>query len=216
MNQPTPGVGLDGALGRRRGPQLAALSGEVVRGDGRGRVLGFPTANLLCSSDGLPDGLPGGVYAGTGEVDGRELAAAVSVGRRPTFYGDDGARLVEVHLLGFSGDLYGRVMRVTLHRRLRAQREFDDVAALVRQLHEDVARTRAWAAGTTPVMTAEDLPRWAMRRASSVLQARRGEELPDAAELARAAGISKGLARRCLAACAHEESRRAMSATHQV
>lgn len=211
MNQPTPGVGLDAAPRRRLGPRLAALSGEVVRGDARGRVLGFPTANLLCGVEGLP----GGVYAGTGEVGGRELVAAVSVGRRRTFYGDDGECLVEVHLLDFTGDLYGQVMRVTLYRRLRPQREFDGVAALVHQLHEDVTRTRAWASDTTSAVAAEDLPRWAMLRANSVLQACRGEELPDAATLARAAGISKGLARRCLAACANEQDRRSMSATRE-
>jgi len=111
------------------------ISGEVVHGDERGRTLGFPTANLV------PDeelAYPGhGVYAAL--ADGRP--AAVSIGVRPTF--DTGrAELIEVYVLDFDGDLYGRSMDVEFIDRLRGERRFDSVDALVEQMQDDVARTR--------------------------------------------------------------------------
>jgi riboflavin kinase/FMN adenylyltransferase len=109
--------------------------GEVVSGDRRGRELGFPTANLV------PDPAlvcPGhGVYACL--ADGRP--AAVSIGVRPTFETGRG-ELIEAYVLDFSGDLYGQVMRLRFLERLRGERRFDSVDALVEQIHDDVARTR--------------------------------------------------------------------------
>jgi riboflavin kinase/FMN adenylyltransferase len=112
------------------------LSGEVTRGDSRGRELGFPTANIV------PDealAYPGhGVYACL--ADGRP--AAVSIGVRPTF--ETGrAELVEAYLLDFEGDLYGRQLRVEFLERLRGERRFEDPDALIEQMHRDVERTRA-------------------------------------------------------------------------
>ena len=121
------------------------IEGFVEHGDERGRQLGFPTANLHDVSAVRLDG----VYAATFQIEparsGPTYVAAVSVGRRPTYYGRDGVRLLEAHLLDFQGDLYGRRVRVELRVRLRPQHRFTDTPTLVRQLHLDVAATRAWA-----------------------------------------------------------------------
>jgi len=121
------------------------IEGFVEHGDERGRQLGFPTANLHDVSAVRLDG----VYAATFQLDpagnGPSYVAAVSVGRRPTYYGRHGVRLLEAHLLDFHGDLYGRWVRVELRVRLRPQHRFTDTSTLVRQLRLDVAATRAWA-----------------------------------------------------------------------
>ena len=114
----------------------------VSHGDARGRTLGFPTANIPIPADLA---LPGdGVYAGRYvRANGEQHLTAISLGRRPTFYELSGTRLLEAHLLDFDGDLYGEMGTVVFERRLRRQRKFDSVDALVAQLHLDVARTRA-------------------------------------------------------------------------
>ena len=120
-------------LGRR-----FLLRGEVVKGQGRGRELGFPTANL-----GMPEGqvVPGdGIYAARAMIGGSALPAAVSIGVRPTF--EDGARVVEVHILDFGGDLYGAELAVEFVERLRDELRFDSVEELVAQMREDVEQTR--------------------------------------------------------------------------
>jgi riboflavin kinase/FMN adenylyltransferase len=112
------------------------LRGEVVHGDGRGRELGFPTANLV------PDEAlvcPGhGVYVS--HADG--MCAAVNVGVRPTF-GTGRALLIEAYLLDRDIDLYGQVLRVEFLKRLRGERRFATVEALVDQMHDDVNHARA-------------------------------------------------------------------------
>lgn len=120
------------------------VRGPVVRGDGRGRSeLGFPTANVAVPPDVA---LPGvGIYAGTyTRPDGEAHPAAISVGRRPTFYGDAGDRspLLEAYLLDFDGDLYGEPARVGFADRLRAEQRFERVEDLVAQMHRDVASVR--------------------------------------------------------------------------
>lgn len=110
------------------------VTGTVVTGAKRGRTIGFPTANL----DRVPTVLPGnGVYAVRAEVGGHTYAAAANVGPNPTF-GDD-ARKVEVHLLGFTGDVYGAEMGVSFVARLRDTRPFAGVDELAAQLRRDVA-----------------------------------------------------------------------------
>jgi riboflavin kinase/FMN adenylyltransferase len=115
------------------------MRGTIVHGDKRGRTLGFPTANLV------PDSaltVPGhGVYACRAEIDGEIYVAAVNVGVRPTFQTGRGL-LVEAFLLDFSADVYGRELRLDFIRRLRGERRFDDVDALVEQMHRDVDETR--------------------------------------------------------------------------
>ena len=116
------------------------VEGIVVRGDGRGRELGFPTANL-----DLPDGLlvpPDGVYAGAA----RDRLAAVSIGTNPHFDGVE--RRVEAHLLDFDDDLYGERLVVELWAPLRDQRRFDSLEELVAAIGDDVEETRT---ATRPV-----------------------------------------------------------------
>jgi riboflavin kinase/FMN adenylyltransferase len=114
------------------------VRGVVGRGDQRGRELGYPTANVAMPADML---LPApGIYAGW--YDGHR-AAAISVGRRPTFK-DGGAPVVlEAYLLDFDGDLYGRAARVSFVRRLRDEERYDSVDDLLRQMARDVEATRA-------------------------------------------------------------------------
>ena len=120
------------------------LTGTVTRGDGRGRTLGFPTANLTD-----PDVLcPGpGIYAAVALIDGRPparggLPAAVHVGPIPTFAEAGGSR-VEAYLLDFAGDLYGRRLSLDFLERLRGVAAFDGAEALTDQMRQDVERTRA-------------------------------------------------------------------------
>jgi riboflavin kinase/FMN adenylyltransferase len=118
------------------------LRGVVVRGDGRGgRQLGFPTANVAVAADIL---LPAdGIYAGWYERPGGHVRpAAVSVGRRPTFYDAAESSLVEAYLLDFDGDLYGEAARVRFVDRLRGEERFESVEALVAQMALDVDAAR--------------------------------------------------------------------------
>lgn len=111
------------------------VEGIVVHGDGRGRALGFPTANL-----DLPAGLlipPDGVYAGWT----RDRAAAISIGTNPQFDGVE--RRVEAHLLDFDDDLYDQRLVVEVWSWVREQRRFDSVDDLVTAIGVDVERTRA-------------------------------------------------------------------------
>ncbi len=111
------------------------VRGEVVVGDRRGRELGFPTANMVPDESLVCPGH--GVYVA--RADGS--CAAVSVGVRPTF-GTGRAVLIETYLLDRDVDLYGQTLRVDFLSRIRGERRFDTVEALVEQMHHDVARTR--------------------------------------------------------------------------
>ena len=116
------------------------LRAVVEHGDARGRELGFATANLRVDGGVLCP--PAGVYAGSVRTpDGRWWCGAVSIGRRPQFY-DDGETLVEVHLVDFSGDLYGATIDVAFARRLRDQVRLDSVDDLIAQMGRDVAESR--------------------------------------------------------------------------
>lgn len=127
--------GAKAALGREH-----RVEGVVVRGDQRGRELGYPTANL----QPLPwSAVPAdGVYAGRlVRSRGQVLPAAISIGTNPTFAGDE--RRVEAFVLDFAGDLYGEQVGLSFTARLRPTERYDDVAALVAQMGRDVQRTRA-------------------------------------------------------------------------
>jgi riboflavin kinase/FMN adenylyltransferase len=119
------------------------LQGAVVTGDRRGRDLGFPTANLRF--DYAPAMPPLGIYAGRVALAERGVRVGqpslISIGTRPTFH-DDGDVLAEVHLLDFEGDLYDMQLGVELVTRLRDERRFSDVNALVEQMHRDVEMGR--------------------------------------------------------------------------
>jgi riboflavin kinase/FMN adenylyltransferase len=123
------------------------VRGEVRRGDGRGGAeLGFPTANIAVPQEIL---LPAdGIYAGHFErPDGSVHAAAISLGRRPTFYEHADSSLLEAYLLEFSGDLYGERAKVRFVSRLRGEERFDSPEALAAQMAKDVEATRAALAG---------------------------------------------------------------------
>jgi riboflavin kinase/FMN adenylyltransferase len=115
--------------------------GSVVKGDQRGRLLGFPTANVE-----VPSGLclpADGVYAGWYErPSGQVHACAINLGRRPTFYEHADSSLLEAHLLDFDEDLYGEIAKVRLQHFLRSERKFDGVEAIITQLTQDVGHAR--------------------------------------------------------------------------
>lgn len=140
---------------------LYRVTGCVVCGAGRGRSVGFPTANL----EGIETLVPaGGVYAGfalvpgpdsaeasqaeTGPQAGTRRAAAIHVGPNPTF--DDEQRKVEIHILDFEGDLYGHGLDVDFLTRIRDTLRFTDAAALSRQLRADIERVRTVTAAFRP------------------------------------------------------------------
>ena len=132
-------AGGDLTLAHRFLGRFPGAFGTVVHGDARGRALGFPTANVVPEPAVLP---PPGVYAVEAILDGRAFAAAANLGTRPTF---DGARrdpLLEVHLLDFEGDLYGRELEITFRRLLRPERRFADADELRAQIGRDVAAAR--------------------------------------------------------------------------
>ena len=113
------------------------LEGEVVRGDGRGRELGVPTANLGLSGRYVQPAE--GVYAGDVVLpDGRSFRSAISVGTNPTFDGEREVR-VEAHLLHFDEDLYGQHVRVEFRRFLRGQLRFESLDDLIVQMRADIA-----------------------------------------------------------------------------
>ena len=118
------------------------VRGLVAKGDQRGRTLGFPTANVAVAGEIL---LPeDGIYAGWFErADGSVHATAMSLGRRPTYYLQAHASLLECFLLDFAGDLYDEHVKVRFVKRLRGEKRFASEAALIEQMHQDVADTRA-------------------------------------------------------------------------
>ena len=124
-----------------------SLRGVVVRGDGRGRHLGFPTANLQISDSNklVPRE---GIYAVRARLPGGVYDGALHIGPRPTFPGSPAT--IEVHLLDCCGDLYGTELQVDLIERLRGVRSFGTVAALIAQMHEDVHRARRILAAHLP------------------------------------------------------------------
>jgi riboflavin kinase/FMN adenylyltransferase len=114
------------------------VEGVVVHGDQRGRLLGFPTANL---STAPHTALPAdGVYAGRFAIGSRLLPAAISVGTNPTFSGR--VRTVEAYVLDVDEDFYGHEVALDFVHRVRGQERFDDVDALVEQMNRDVERVR--------------------------------------------------------------------------
>ncbi|MGI9644802.1 MAG: riboflavin biosynthesis protein RibF, partial [Ilumatobacteraceae bacterium] len=115
--------------------------GVVVAGDQRGRLLGFPTANVeVPNAVCLP---ADGVYAGWYErPSGLTHPCAINVGRRPTFYEHADSSLLEAHLLDFDDDLYGEAARVRFGYFLRSERKFDGVDALIAQLGHDIDHAR--------------------------------------------------------------------------
>ena len=119
-----------------------SLRGLVVRGDHRGRTLGFPTANLEVRGGGEGGKLipPPGIYAVRGTVRSGTFDGALHIGPRPTFRGSPPT--IEVHLLGFDEDIYGEEVRMDFVKYLREVRPFNTSEALVQQMKEDVEQAR--------------------------------------------------------------------------
>jgi riboflavin kinase / FMN adenylyltransferase len=115
-----------------------AIEGVVQRGDARGRKLGYPTANLDLGDYQRPKY---GIYATRVTLeDGREIPGVASLGVRPTF--EPPLELLEAHLFGFDGDLYGQTIEVALHAFIREEKKFDGIDALVAHMNEDEAAAR--------------------------------------------------------------------------
>lgn len=131
----------DLALAHRYLGRYPGAFGTVVHGDQRGRTLGFPTANVEPQAAVLP---PPGVYAVEAIVDGTVWPAVANLGHRPTFAASASAHAqLEVHLLDFHGDLYGRELEVTFRQLLRPEQRFADAEALRQQIGRDVEMARA-------------------------------------------------------------------------
>jgi riboflavin kinase/FMN adenylyltransferase len=116
------------------------MVGEVVSGAGRGHDLGFRTANLSIWRERAFPGT--GVYACMAAIGGDRWPAVTNIGVRPTFDERLDAPVVEAHLLGFEGDIYGERIELTFVGRLREERRFPDPEALVKQIRQDVERAR--------------------------------------------------------------------------
>jgi len=149
IGEPVSSTAIRRALAGGEVEQAAAMLGRpfqargpVTQGDQRGRLLGFPTANVAVPAQIC---LPAdGVYAGVYErPDGSRHACAINLGRRPTFYDHATTSLLEAHLLDFDGDLYGELARVEFVAFLRSERKFDGIDALKAQLKLDCEHARA-------------------------------------------------------------------------
>jgi riboflavin kinase / FMN adenylyltransferase len=114
-----------------------SVSGTVIHGAKRGRELGYPTANIALSPG---NGLRHGIYAVRMEIDGEPRAGVASFGRRPMF--DNGAPLLEVFVIDYAGDLYGKRVTVSFEAFLRGEARFDSLEALIRQMDADQAAAR--------------------------------------------------------------------------
>ena len=114
------------------------ISGTVVRGHGRGRKIGFPTANLAAATELLPQD---GIYATILEFQGRRWLSVSSVGHNPTF--EEGAHTIEAYVLDFAQDIYGEPVKLSFVQRIREERKFAQIEDLVTQIDQDVLAARA-------------------------------------------------------------------------
>lgn len=116
------------------------LIGRVIYGNGLGSRFGFPTANIDCS-DSLPSDVAEGVYAGRCTLQGESYKVVVNIGRSPSVV-EHGQMRVEVHIMGFSGNLYGRELAIRLSRFLRPERRFESFDLLREQILRDCQQVR--------------------------------------------------------------------------
>lgn len=118
------------------------IRGMVVRGAERGASLGFPTANLQCENELIP---PKGVYITQANVNGKSWIGATNIGIRPTLHGfTKNEPTIETHLLGYSGNLYGKPMKLSFCFRLRDEKKFENVEALTGQIRSDIDAIRRY------------------------------------------------------------------------
>jgi riboflavin kinase/FMN adenylyltransferase len=116
------------------------VTGQVVEGAKRGRLLGIPTANLSVSEEMATPAV--GVYACRASAPGWHGNAVINIGFRPTFDGGEARPTVEAHLLDFSGDLYGQTVSLDFIARLRPEIKFSGVEALLAQIQQDIVQAR--------------------------------------------------------------------------
>lgn len=116
-----------------------SVLGTVVKGDGLGRQLGYPTANLSAHNEQFP---PDGVYAVEALIGKRAFTGMVNIGVRPTIPTASGERLLELHVFDFSGDLYGQDVEVFFHQFLRPEQKFGGIEELLRQIAGDAEKAR--------------------------------------------------------------------------
>ena len=119
------------------------ILGTVVHGDDLGKKIGFPTANLSAHSEQFP---PNGVYFAEAKLEGVVYPGVVNLGYRPTISSGKSDRVLEIHLLDFKGEIYGRDLELRFVRYLRPEKKFDNVDALVRQIECDVQQARGFCA----------------------------------------------------------------------
>jgi riboflavin kinase/FMN adenylyltransferase len=113
--------------------------GKVVPGGEIGKKLGYPTANLSAHSEQFP---PNGVYFAQATLDGVVYPGVVNLGYRPTVSSGKSERILEIHLLDFDREIYGKDLEVRFVRYLRPEKKFENVDALVRQIEFDVRQAR--------------------------------------------------------------------------
>jgi riboflavin kinase/FMN adenylyltransferase len=115
------------------------ILGTVVRGDKLGKQIGFPTANLSAHSEQFP---PNGVYLARAILDGTIYPGVINLGYRPTVSSGTPQRVLEIHLLDFNRDIYGKELEVSFVRYLRPEKKFENMEALARQINLDVKQAR--------------------------------------------------------------------------
>lgn len=117
-----------------------SISGRIIHGDGRGKHIGLPTANLdVWPEKLLPDV---GVYAAFAEINGKQIQSVVNIGNRPTFYQKPAQQTIEAHLLGFDQEIYSQNMRLSLIQRIRTEMKFDNAQTLMVQIKQDIQFAR--------------------------------------------------------------------------
>ncbi len=117
-----------------------SISGNIVHGDGRGRHIGIPTANIEPWKEKL---IPqAGIYAAFAHLEGISYQAVVNIGRRPTFYDQPGYQTIEVHLLDFDKVIYGSHLRLSFIKRIRDEMKFNSAEELMRQIRKDILDAR--------------------------------------------------------------------------
>ena len=115
------------------------ILGTVTHGDNLGKKIGFPTANLSAHSEQFP---PNGVYAAKAWVDGELYRGVINLGVRPTVSGGKAERVLEIYLFDFNRDIYGHDVEVHFLKFLRPEKKFENLDALVQQIHQDVQQAR--------------------------------------------------------------------------
>lgn len=122
---------------RQKTGSFYSMESIVIGGEKRGRMLGFPTANIKASDKILP---PLGIYAVIAEIGGKKHKGVANIGYAPTF--NRNKLVVEVHILGFSQDIYGKGMKVHFVQKIRDEKKFHGMQELIEQIRKDCGEAR--------------------------------------------------------------------------